>query len=188
MEPKPKKSTAPHQARPYAKAAYDAATDSFSVAEWEEKLNMLAQLVQHPDIDKMLRDPRLDKEDIKAIMAAVFDKLELGELQRDFVNQLIDDKKLSLAPWIFDAFVKERKKSEGIEDVMVYSAVALTPAQQENLAESLRKKFNIRAEPVFKTDPDLISGIRIEIGDRVIDQSTRGYQARLKKNQKKPGR
>jgi F-type H+-transporting ATPase subunit delta len=180
MEPKPRKSTAALQARPYAKFAYQTAKDSFSVSEWEEKLNLVAQLVKHPDIDHILRDPRLGTEDIKHIMVAVYDKLELNDTQRLFVDQLIEDKKMSLAPWIFDAFVKERKKDEGIEDVMVWSATPLTQAQQENLTESLRNKFNIRAEPVFKTDPDLISGIRIEIGDRVIDQSTKGYQQRLK--------
>jgi len=185
MEPKPKKNTAPLQAKPYAKAAYAMAKDNFSVPEWEEKLNLLSQLVKHPDIDKILRDPRLGVEDIKSIMVPVYDKLELSDRQRDFVDTLIEDKKMSLAPWIFDAFVKERKREEGIEDVIVWSAVPLTQFQQENLAESLRNKFNIRAEPSFKTDPDLISGIRIEIGDKVIDQSTKGYQDRMKKP---PGR
>lgn len=186
MEPKPRKSTASQQARPYASAAYKLAKESFSAAEWEEKLNLLSQLVKHPDIDKLLRDPRLDKEDIKTIMVPVYDKLELNDTQRMFVDQLIDDKKMSLAPWIFDNFVKMRKKDEGIEDVMVWSAVPLTQQQQENLTETLRDKFNIRAEPVFKTDSTLIGGVRIEIGDKVIDQSTKGYLERMKKHLKKP--
>ncbi len=187
MEPKPKKSTAALQSRPYAKAAFQLAKESSSVVDWEEKLNVLAQLVQFPEIDKMLRDPRLGPDDIKAIMIGVYDKLELGEEQRYFVDELIDAKKLSLAPWIFDSFVKERKKDEGIEDVLVTSATALTAEQQENLAESLRKKFNIQATPVFKTDPDLISGVRIEIGEKVIDQSGRGYRERMKSNARRAG-
>lgn len=187
MEPKPRRQTAAAQARPYAKAAYDLARDSYSVAEWEEKLEILAEVAKHPDIERLLRNPRLDPEGLKLILAPVFDKLELNDTQRLFVNQLIEDKKLSLAPWIFEAYVKHRKKEEGIEDVMVWSAIPLTPEQQDNLTGTLRKKFNIKAEPQFKTDPDLIGGVKIQIGDKVIDQSTKGYLERLRKHLKGPG-
>lgn len=186
MEPIPRKSTASAQARPYAKAAYEIAKDSFSVPEWEEKLDMLAQLVKHPDIEKLLRDPRMTPAILKSVMVRVFDKLEMNDTQREFANELIDQKKLSLAPWIFEAYVKEKKRDMGIEDVTVFSALPLTAEQQDNITTRLKDKFNIKAEPQFKTDPDLIAGLKIQIGDKVIDQSAKGYLARLKKHLKGP--
>lgn len=186
MEPRPKKQTAKLQARPYAKGAFEHAVENFCVPDWEEKLEVLAEVVKHPDIDNILRNPVLTTQDLKKIMNAVCDKLEMDDEQRNFVHMLIDNKRLSLAPWIFEGFVEERKKAEGIEDVIVYSAFPLTSKQADLLTDTLRDKFNIKSTPDFRIDKELIGGIKIVIGDKVIDQSTRGYLERLKNHLKKP--
>lgn len=186
MEPKPRKDTAKRQARPFAQAAFEIAAENFCIEAWEEKLELLAEVIRHPDIEKILRDPRIGTEDLKKIMAPVCDKLEFDPEQRNLVNMLIDKKKLSLAPWIFESFVEERKKAQGVEDVTVYSAAPLTAKQADTLTRTLQDKFNIKATPDFRVDPDLIGGLKIVIGDKVIDQSTKGYLERLRKHLQKP--
>jgi len=186
MEPRPNKLTAAREAMPYAVAAFRRAQESLTVKDWEDKLQVLAEVIKQPDIDKILRDPRLKPEQLEQIMGAVMDKLEMEGDQRDLIRIMIKDKKLSLMPWVFDGFVKERKKADGYTEVRIITALPISEAQLSNLTEAISKKFNIKAAPTVETDPALIGGVKIIIGDRVIDQSMQGQLERLKRHLGKP--
>ncbi|MDE1153398.1 MAG: F0F1 ATP synthase subunit delta [Micavibrio sp.] len=182
MEAKPNKQTAARKAAPYALAAFDLARDSMSIPDWQEKLEILSEVIKLPDLERILRDPRLSPEDLVKIMQPVCEKIGMNEEQHAFVNILIEEKSLSLAPWVFDGYVKERKKFEGITDVTIISAFELTPQQVDRLSSSISKKFNIKAEPQLKVDPELIGGVKIIVGDTVIDQSVKGSLERMKRH------
>ncbi|TAL28750.1 MAG: F0F1 ATP synthase subunit delta [Alphaproteobacteria bacterium] len=192
MEPRPDKKTAKKSAAPYAKAAYDVARDEAEVDNWQLILEQLAEIMNDPELKEMTHDPRLSQGQLKTIMGKVLDELEVSASQRNFVNLLIKDKKLSLLPWIHKGFVQERKKAEAapgvdpLTEVTIVSAIALTPQQLDNLKATLKKRFNTSAEPDVQVDPDLIGGIKIVIGDRVYDQTIKGQLERLKKHLDKP--
>jgi F-type H+-transporting ATPase subunit delta len=192
MEPRPDKKTAKKSATPYARAAFEIAREENIVADWEEKLFQLAEVMQDPELKKIPHDPRLKPAALESIMDKVMDELEGNETQRKFVKLLIKDKKLSLLPWIHKAFVEERRKAEAaltgasLAEVTIVSAKELTPGQLLNLKNTLKKRFNVSSEPEVKTDPDLIGGVKIIIGDRVYDQTIKGQLERMRKHLKGP--
>lgn len=182
MEPKPKRDIAPKLGRLFAKAALEIAQEMSAVAVWEEKLELLAEIVKMPDFEKILRDPRLKPEDMKDVMKPVYDKMEIDEIMREFVDTLIEEKKLSYAPWIFESYVRQRKESEGIVDITLTSAFPMDVATSDHLIQRVKDKFNIVAgETKVEVDPSLIGGMIIKLGDYEIDQSTRGYHERKKR-------
>lgn len=182
MEPKPKRDIAPKLGRIYAKAALDIAQEMSAVTVWEEKLELLAEIVKMPDFEKILRDPRLKPEDMKDVMKPVYDKMEVDEIFREFVDTLIEGKKLSYAPWVFESYVRQRKELEGHVDITLTSAFPMDVSTSDHLIERVRDKFNIVAgEKKVEVDPSLIGGMVIKIGDYEIDQSTRGYLERKKR-------
>ncbi|MDI1229075.1 MAG: F0F1 ATP synthase subunit delta [bacterium] len=182
MEPKPKRDIAPKLGRIYAKAALEIAQEMSAVTVWEEKLELLAEIVKMPDFEKILRDPRLKPEDMKDVMKPVYDKMEVDEIFRDFVNALIEGKKLSYAPWVFESYVRQRKELEGNVDITLTSAFPMDVATADHLIGRIKDKFNIVAgETKVAVDPSLIGGMVIKIGDYEIDQSTRGYIERKKR-------
>ncbi len=182
MEPKPKRDMAPKLGRIYAKAALEIAQEMSAVTVWEEKLELLAEIVKMPDFDKILRDPRLKPEDMKDVMKPVYDKMEADEIFREFVDALIDGKKLSYAPWVFESYVRQRKELEGHVDITLTSAFPMDVATSDHLIGRIRDKFNIVAgETKVEVDPSLIGGMIIKLGDYEIDQSTRGYIERKKR-------
>jgi F-type H+-transporting ATPase subunit delta len=182
MEPKPKRDIAPKLGRLFAKAALEIAQEMSAVAAWEEKLELLAEVVKMPDFEKILRDPRLKPEDLKDVMQPVYDKMEVDEVMREFVDTLIEEKKLSYAPWIFESFVKQRKALEGNVDITLTSAFPMDVSTSDHLIGRIKDKFNIVAgETKVEVDPSLIGGMVIKIGDYEIDQSTRGYLERKKR-------
>lgn len=186
MEPKPDKKTAKAAARPYAKAAYAAAKEEFAVEKWKENLSVMAEILADPAVQPLFRDPNIGKAERTQVMEKVLDEIEASDSQRNFVMTLIENKRLSLMPWIFEAFEEERKRDLGIVDVRVISAFELTPQQVANTKRMLSEKFNAKAEPTFEVDPDLIGGMKLIIGDRVYDNTIKGQLERLKKHLDKP--
>ncbi|HYD17314.1 MAG TPA: F0F1 ATP synthase subunit delta [Patescibacteria group bacterium] len=176
MEPRVKREIAPKIGKLYAHAALEIAKEYGAVPQWAEKLEVLAEVVKMDDIQKILRDSRLAPADLKEIMKPVCDKLELDDLQRDFVNHLIGEKKLSYMPWIFSSYVRQRKAMQGEVDITLTSAFPMDVETSDMLIRHVRDKFNIVAGATkVDVDPALIGGLIIKVGDRVIDQSTRGY-------------
>lgn len=182
-EPRPNKLTAKAQARPYAKAAYDYAKENKNVFDWEEKLALLADIVTAQEKD-LLRNPAITVEKTRDIMDKVLEKMEMSENQKNFVHLLIDNKKLSLLPWICEDFIQRRKKDGNIIDVTITSARPLTDKQLADLTQSIEKKFNAKAAPTVEIDEKLIGGVKIRVGDQVYDGSLRGKLDALRKHLK----
>lgn len=182
-EPRPNKLTAKAQARPYAQAAYDYAKENKSVFDWEEKLGFLAEVLKDQE-KQLLRNPAITVEKTRDIMEKVMDKMEMSAPEKNFINLLIDNKKLSLLPWICEDFTQRRKKDGNIIDVTITSARPLTEKQLDDLTQSIEKKFNAKAAPKVEIDEKLIGGVKIRVGDRVYDGSLRSKLDALRKHLK----
>ncbi len=187
MESRPNKQTAARRAMPFASAAFQLSKDSDLVADWEEKLQIMAEVVKNPEFDKILRDPKITPPKLRKVIKAVTDKLEMNDEQAEFIGILVDERKLSLMPWIYDGFLKAKKQDSGLTDVLIITAKEITEEQVNNITTALNKKFNIKAAPTTKIDPELLGGVKIVINDNhVIDQSIKGQLERMKRHLNKP--
>lgn len=184
IEPRPNSNTAPALARPYAKAAFDYAQQAKDTTGWETRMEALSQAVTHA-APQLLRSPDLKPAQVKEVLDSAMDKLGMTQAEKNFVNVLIDNKRLSILPWVHEEFVKLHKNSENIIDVTITSAFEVTKQQLEKLTASIEKKFNIKAAPTIKIDPSLIGGVRIQMGDKVYDASLKGKLDRLKNHLRK---
>ena len=184
MESKPNPQTAARRALPFANAAFELSKDSDMIADWEEKLQIMAEVVKNPEFDKILRDPKITPPKMRKVIKAVTD---MNEEQAEFIGILVDERKLSLMPWIYDGFLKAKKRDSGLTDVLIITATEISEAQVTSLTAALNKKFNIKAAPTTKIDPDLLGGVKIVINDnQVIDQSLKGQMERMKRHLNKP--
>jgi F-type H+-transporting ATPase subunit delta len=68
----------------------------------------------------------------------------------------------------------------GIKKVTVVTAFKLEDKELKSLIKKLEKKHNTKLEPKVIVDPTLLGGVRIEIGDQVLDGSIRSRINRLK--------
>lgn len=171
FEPSPNINTVHKIARPYAKAAFEFAQEHNNIAEWEERLSLLATVMKD-NTQPLLRDPNIPASEGSKIMDEVMDKLGATSHEKNFINILIENKRLSILPWIYDGFVANRKAAEGITDVTITSAFPLSQKEVETLTASIEKKFNIKAAvPVIEIDRDLIGGVKVKAGDLVWDAS-----------------
>ncbi|MGV0005350.1 MAG: F0F1 ATP synthase subunit delta [Candidatus Porifericomitaceae bacterium WSBS_2022_MAG_OTU9] len=170
-------------ARPYARAAFSQAKQESAVAAWGDALEMLAILVQSPQIAGAITNPNVATSKILDFIMQVGKAanvpLDSGGLC-NFVTLMVQDRLLGRIPEIQRQFVRRRYKDEGIVPVVVHSAIKLSSAQFAALEQPVSKLFAAnKVELTGKTDPSLLGGLRLQADDRVLDLSLQEKLRRL---------
>ncbi|MFC3531647.1 F0F1 ATP synthase subunit delta [Vogesella facilis] len=160
-------------ARPYAEAVYSLATEQQTQSKWSEALAWLAAMVANPDVAQVVTNPKHTAQEIEALLFDVLGDKASNEV-RHFVVTLIENRRLTLLPEIAAQFEVLKAQAEGVVDATVETAFALTDAQQAELTASLSHKYAKSVRIVVREVPELIGGVRILIGDDVIDASVSG--------------
>ena len=160
-------------ARPYAEAVFRLADAGGTLAAWSGTLRTLAQAAAHPDMQDCM-----SKYDLThAQLQGLFMSLAAGAMSaeaKNFVNVLIENGRLAALPEIYALFEELKNEREGVVDARIITAFELQGAQLANLVADLEKRFKRKINPQVSIDRDLIGGVRVVVGDEVIDGSVRG--------------
>lgn len=166
-------------ARPYAEAAFKLARDNkapaMGLAAWKEALDRMALVAADPEMQRSMANPKLLPAQLAQLFIEVTGKLS-GE-QKNLVRVLVANERLALLPEIRDLFMQMKNEYEGVKQVRITSAFPLDTAAIKKLVAELEPRFNCRLEPNVDVDPELIGGVKIAVGDEVIDASVRGKLA-----------
>ncbi|HEU0290414.1 MAG TPA: F0F1 ATP synthase subunit delta [Burkholderiales bacterium] len=165
-------------ARPYAEAAFGYADSGGALAKWAQALDAMAHLAAHPEMHAAIGNPRLTDEQLYGLFASLCGDELTAEMQ-NFVRVLIENGRLALAPEIRDIFLELKNEREGVVDALVESAFPLNAAQTAALVTDLERRFKRKVKPQVRVDKELIGGVRVQVGDEVIDSSVRGQLATL---------
>lgn len=166
-------------ARPYAKAVFELARESGTLASWSAKLSAIAAAVQAPQIAELIGHPRVTRAALSDALVQSLGAV-LGKDGAAFVRLLAQNGRLRLAPLIAEQFEALRSEAEARVDVEITSAVEVPAEQRSELASALGKRLQRDVAIDWKTDESLIAGAVIRAGDLVIDGSIRGELARLR--------
>ncbi|MDR1855472.1 MAG: F0F1 ATP synthase subunit delta [Azoarcus sp.] len=159
-------------ARPYADAAFELARGENALGPWSEALARLAAIVGDAEMADCITNPNLSPDQIYKLILDVAGNLTAE--QQNFVRVLVDNERLQVLPEIRDLFVLLKDKQEGVVEAEIASAFPLDDATLAALKADLEARFKARIEATVSLDPDLIGGVRIAVGDEVIDASVRG--------------
>lgn len=159
-------------ARPYAQAAFEEAQKLGDLKGWSEMLLSLAEATSHPDVRAVITSPRILKAQIDKLMDGLLGG-QAKPQQRNFVRILVDNQRLLLLPEIVALFEVLRAEAEKTVNVVVDSAFELSAAQQEKIISSLKARMGREIKLVCKVNKELLGGVVIRAGDKVIDGSAR---------------
>ncbi len=162
-------------ARPYARAAWLIARDAGDVAAWSQALALAARIAADPEVDRLLGDPRLAREDAVKLLAA---DAQLQSLN-GFLQLLAENGRLKLLPEVAGLFEQYRAEEQKIVRARITSATELEPVDVLKLRAILQRRFGREVEVETAVDASLIGGAVIDTGDLVIDGSIKGKLARL---------
>lgn len=159
-------------ARPYAQAAFEEAQNVSDLRGWSEMLISLAEAVSHPEFRAVVTSPRVARQQLENLMDGLLGGHAKSQ-QRNFVRVLVDNQRLLVLPEIATIFETLRAEAEKTVNVVVDSAFELSPAQQEKITKSLKVRLGREIKLVCKVNKELLGGIVIRAGDKVIDGSAR---------------
>ena len=165
-------------ARPYADAAFELARGASALGPWSEALDRLAAAAADASMKACITDPKLSSDRLYQLFLDVAGAGFTPELQ-NFVRVLVDNERLQVLPEIRDLFVELKNEHEGVQEAEIASAFPLDNATLTNLKADLENRFKTRLNVTVSLDPELIGGVRIAIGDEVIDASVRGKLANM---------
>jgi F-type H+-transporting ATPase subunit delta len=165
-------------ARPYAKAAFEYARDSQSLAEWLPQLQLAAAVSRDSRMQALLRNPEKDGPQLASALADVCGE-QLGDAVRKFLGVLAQNRRLLLLPQVTALFAGYKANFEKSVDVEVVSAFDLADDMTDKLASALSTRLERKINVHTTTDPDLLGGVLIRAGDLVIDGSVRGRLNKL---------
>jgi F-type H+-transporting ATPase subunit delta len=141
-------------------------------------IGALAQVAEDRRVQAAIADPA--RSDAQA--AGVFISILAGRLDgqaENFVRVLAENKRLELLPEIHLQYEVLKNEREGVIEAQVVSAFELTEAQVAELAQRLEKRTGRKVRTRVQVDKALIGGVKVVIGDKVIDGSARGQLAAL---------
>lgn len=168
-------------ARPYAKAAFQAAFAADALNSWSEMLNKVAAVVTDERVKALLSRPSAGgKAQADLIIEVMGD--EISEKVQNFIHVLAKNKRLVLLPEVVVLFEQLKAKQEKRVDVEVVSAFELNESTREKLIAALKKRLQQEVSLNTSVDKRLIGGMVIHAGDMVIDGSVRGRLNKLAEN------
>ena len=159
-------------ARPYAEAVFRLADAGGALAAWSGTLRTLAQVAAHPDMQVCLAKYDLTGVQLQDLFLSLCPS-ELSAEAKAFIHLLVEYDRLTLLPEIFAQFETLKNEREGVVDAQI-STFALEDAQLAGLVADLEKRFKRKINPQVSIDRNLIGGVRVVVGDEVIDGSVRG--------------
>lgn len=166
-------------ARPYAKAAFDFASDASQTAQWEEYLAFSAGLLNDKRFADYLSTPQITQtEQLQAMITVSNDSFP--DDYKNFLAQLVQNDRLAMLPAVFSEFQAIKAQSEQAVIANIETAFELSAAETSMLQESLKKRFGQSVTIESTVNPALIAGVVIRVGDQVIDDSALGKLKQLK--------
>lgn len=158
-------------ARPYAEALFRVA-QAGNLAQWSDLVSELAQIGSHPEVLAYARNPKVSDSDVAAVITGLL-KTPLNAEANNFLSMLVQNGRIELLPEIGTQFHALKNGVEGAADADITSAFDLDAAQTAGLVATLEKKFGRKLNPSVTVDPSLIGGVRVVVGDEVLDTSVR---------------
>jgi len=157
-------------ARPYAEALFKAAgTDRATLVQ---QVQALADVAANPQLQQFADDPKIEPAQVIEVMSSVVNAA-LSDAAKNLLTTVLDNGRLAALPEIASQFHALVNASSGVSDAVVYSAFAIEPAQLADAIATLEQRFKRKLNAHVVIDPSLIGGIRVVVGDEVLDTSVK---------------
>jgi F-type H+-transporting ATPase subunit delta len=160
-------------ARPYAQAVFRLAQESRTLPEWSDRLKRLALIAQDPEMARIVGNPKFSPQQVSDLFVSLSGEPSNRELAA-FIGMLADNERFVALADISAIFEQLKSEGEGIRDAIITSAFPIDDAALRPLIGQLEVHFGGRLNPCVEVDSSLIGGVRVAVGDQILDASVRG--------------
>lgn len=165
-------------ARPYAQAVYRLAKETGAQAVWLARLQRLSVITHDSEMSHVIGNPKFSATDVSKLLVSLTGEPENHELS-SFIDLLAENERLDVMAEILEIFEQIKSADEGVQDALIASAFPLDAAQLGKLIPQLESHFGCKLQPQVELDEGLIGGVKVAVGDQVLDISVRGKLAAM---------
>ena len=165
----------------YATALYDLANDASALDIVADDLRQLNQMmVSFDELKRMIRSPIISRADQSSALRKILEKFGASTLTVNFVGVLASNRRLFVLPDIIKDYLKILSTRRGEMTAYVSTAKALSEDQRTKLVSGLQKLVEGKVSLNLTVDPNLLGGLVVKIGSRMVDTSLQTKLQQLK--------
>lgn len=160
-------------ARPYAEAVFRLARSNNTLPAWSAMLQLAAAIAADEHIRAVIGNPKVPAKRLGELLLEIGGE-KFDEEGRNFILLLAENGRIEVLPEVSELFDQLKTQHEGILGAKIISAFPMSDEQLKKLVGDLETRFKRKIEATVSIDPELIGGVKVEIGDEVLDASVRG--------------
>jgi F-type H+-transporting ATPase subunit delta len=165
----------------YAAALFELAKEERQLPQVEADLKAFrAMLDGSEDLRRLVRSPVISADDQARALGAVLAKVGVSPITANFFRLIARNRRLFAAADMIRDFRALLARERGEVSADVASAHPLNPAQLNALKDALRVQIGKDVQVNTRVDPNLLGGLVVKVGSRMIDSSLRTKLDNLK--------
>lgn len=170
----------------YARGLAECAHEKGELRQVREDVDILADLmdpnfgeISVPELLDFLRSPTIPQADKIKVTDVICEKMSIGKTVSDFLNVLIENNRIGITGLIARAFDRIAGEYEHTKIAEVESAKPLSDSHKKMLAEAIKEALGGEVRLLTKRNPELLGGLKVKIGDLLLDGSLSGRLERI---------
>ena len=164
-------------ARPYAEALFKAAGGA--AVGLIGQMSVLAAVAGDAQLRQFADNPKVGAAQVFEVVTGAA-QTALDPKVSNLLSAVIENGRLNALPEIAAQFTALVNAQSGSSDATVYSAFPIDDAALADVVASLEKRFGRKLKARVEIDAELIGGIRVVVGDEVLDTSVKARLEQMK--------
>lgn len=165
-------------ARPYARAIFEEAFENNALMHWSSLLQLAAAIAADPAVLKLYLDPKVTADNLTDLFLAVGAN-RFDDKAKNLIKLLANRRRLNVLPEISELFETFKAQAEQVVHAEVQTAKPLSEAYKAKLEKALERHCKKKVTVNYMEASELIGGVEIKMGDKVIADSVRDKLNRL---------
>ncbi|MFT7254149.1 MAG: F-type H+-transporting ATPase subunit delta [Paracoccaceae bacterium] len=175
-------------AKRYATAVFELATEGNALGVLETDIDALdAALAESADLRDLINSPIFSRDEMQAAIGGVADAMNLSATTGNTLRLMASNRRLFVVPALIRALRVLISNEKGEVTADVTSAKALTKTQADKLAKALTANIGKDVKLNATVDENLIGGLVVKVGSKMIDTSIRSKLNSLQNTMKEVG-
>jgi F-type H+-transporting ATPase subunit delta len=139
----------------------------------------LAAVAENSDLQQFAENPKATNAEVFDVVAGVV-KAALNDHAKNFLRLVIENGRLNALPEIALQLKRLVNARSGSSDATIFSAFPMDAAAVDQVAQTIEKRFARKLNFSVELQPELIGGIRVVVGDEVLDTSVKSRLEQMK--------
>ena len=165
----------------YALALFELASENSEIENIENKVSLLLKFCKdNSDFNNFLKNPTNQIQIQSKVFEEISKIMEFKKTLSNFIQLIINKRRIYFLDKILEKYIKLCSKKKGKLSAILISSKELSQDERKKLNQDISKAIKSNIDFIFKTDKNLISGIKIQVGSLLIDTSVSNKLKRIK--------